>query len=585
MLEKQKWQYAKLKVNRSVNTLAKYGFGYSPTAGLVGNTKGLEPKVINKLTMAANDMQRFEAAYYPRANNKNNNSNTPNISPAHYDAINLSDHEEVQEKAISQSKTSMELRAVQTFIRRILYAPRMQSHPNRRVLGIDAETANNWSAETEALFRQDRELKSWDESLKNTYDQLADMALGQYLTVGEFFAVTRSYFEDPERPTNVSIQLFNPLQVQSPHFAYGNYYYNIQTHNDCGQIINVSYASYHDDITKKGNYIEKGIEFNSKDQEIAIFLAPTKFGEPYVRIPFKNKNGFVQVIHGFVQTEPGQKRGLPDSAFAHHEFMNTTDLKKFEMQSARLSSSVMGSVTADSNAQPGGNQGGLDELGTSFAPGPLSNGTLEKYEPPGYETREVNGGAIILQNFTPGYKFTEHTTSRPNLNIPLFIEKNLDYTFVATYGVANALVTQKFEGSYNASKGKIDISWKTGIEYYLKQFSSDWAKVIYPIWLNGKVATSEIMCPGWEIPKKRFAWSSMSVITPRKPSLNPLQEAKANDLNMTNFLINGEVAAQQTSDTSFEENAERGVLEKKLKDKVNPPEIIQPVKKEITENA
>ena len=581
MLDKQKWEYAKYKVNKSVNVLAKHGFGYSNTTGLVGDTTGLSKKENKKLIAAINNMEKFEAAYYPKTGSKQSlNSDTPNISPAHYDSLELADHEQVQEKVIAQSKTSMELRAVQTFVQRQLYAVRMQSHPNRRVLGITAEEANSWSAETESLFRQDRELKSWDESLKNNYDQLADMALKQYLSVGEFFAVTRSYFEDPDRPTNMSIQLFNPLQIQSPHFAYGNYYYNIQTNDSCGNIVNVSYANYSDDITEKGHYIEKGIEFNSKDQEVAIFLAPTKLGEPYIRIPFKNKNGFTQIIHGFIQTEPGQKRGLPDSAFAWHEFMNTTDLKKFEMQSARLSSSVMGSVTADSNAQPGGSQGGINEIGTKWVDNPESIGSLPEYQPPGYETREVNGGAIILQNFTPGYKFTEHQTSRPNLNIPLFIEKNLEFTYTGTYGISVVLVKQRLDGSYNASKGVIDLSWKTGIEYYLKQFSSDWAKVLYPMWLNGKVATGEIICPGWEISKKRLAWSSMSVVTPAKPSLNPLQEAKAADLNIANLLSNGELEAQKMNGTSFEENAERGILEKKLKDKVNPPEIIEPVKKE-----
>jgi len=584
MLDKQKWKYAEHQVNKSVNVLKDFGFGYSPTVGLVGDFKSLSKRDTRKLNIAAKNMGKFEAGYYPRNNNskQNNSSETPNVSPAHYESLELADYELTQEKAVSQSKNSMELRAVQTFLQRQLYSPRMQAHPNRRVLGITAEDANDWSAETEALFRQDRELKSWDEALKNTYDQLGDIALKQYLSVGEFFAVTRSYFEDSERPTNLSTQLFNPLQVQTPRFAYGDYFYQIRTNDSCGNIINTSSASYYDEMEKKGNYIEKGIEFNSKDQEIAIFLAPTKFGEPYIRIPFKNKNGFVQVIHGFIQQEPGQKRGLPDSAYAWHEFMNTRDLKRFEMQSARLNSTISGSVTADSNAQPGGSQGGLDEMGTksTWVDDPGSIGTLPEYKPPGYDVREVNGGGIVLQNFTPGYKFTEHSTSRPNLNIPTFIEKTLEFTYTGTYGVSVVLVKQRLDGSYNASKGVIDLSWKTGIEYYLKQFSSDWSKVLYPMWLNGKVATGEIIAPGWEIPKKRLAWSSMSVITPAKPSLNPYQESRAADLNIKNLLSNGELEAQKMNGTSFEENAERGLLEKRLKDKVFPPEI-----KEISKNA
>ena len=130
--------------------------------------------------------------------------------------MEFADYEEVQRKALSQSKTSMHLRAAQTFLHRINYAPRLQAHPNRRVLGISSVESSEWSAQTEALWRQDRELKDWSEDLKNNYDQIADMALTQYINIGEYFAVDRNYIDDPEHQTNLSIQLFHPMQVQNP---------------------------------------------------------------------------------------------------------------------------------------------------------------------------------------------------------------------------------------------------------------------------------------------------------------------------------------------------------------------------------
>ena len=145
-------------------------------------------------------------------------------------------------------------------------------------------------------------------------------------------------------------------------FSYGAFSYNIK-YNDCNTIVETSTTDYLNNKLPNGNYIEKGIEYNKKDQEVAIFICPTSFGEPYVRIPFKNSNGFTQVQHGFISKEPGQKRGLPDSAYSWHEWMNIRDLARFEMESARINSTISGTVTADSNAQPGGQQGGLEYLG------------------------------------------------------------------------------------------------------------------------------------------------------------------------------------------------------------------------------
>lgn len=580
MLEKYRWNQAQKKVNSAVKTLSAHNLGYSVIDGLTGNIGKVSDKEYKKIHAAANTMGRFQAGYYPNPVRKDNNSNISNVKPAHYEPMEFSDYALSQDKAIKQSKSSMHLRSVQTFIQRICYDPRLQAHPNKWLLKLSPEETSLWASKTEALWRQDKQLKSWDIAKKNNYNQLSHIALKQLIEIGEFFAVIRSYMDDPERTTNISIQLFNPLQIQSPRLAYGQYAYSV-SYRDCNNIVNVSCKEYYDNMPK-GNYIEKGIEFNREGEEIAIFIAPTEFGEPYQKIPFRNKNGFQQVLHGFIQTEAGQIRGLPDSVYAHHEFLNIRDLGRFEMQSAKLNSTISGTVTADSNAQPGGSQGGIENMGKVAGWGSI-NTEIEslEYSDPGYSVREVEGGGYVVQNFTPGYKYTEHRTDRPNTNVPVFIEKNLEYTHPATYGIATTLASQKLEGSYNASKGKIDLSWKTGIEFYLKQFASDWDKHLYNAWLNGKIATGKIIAPGWDDPELRNAWASMTIIIPAKPSLNPLQEAKAGELRISMGASNAEYEAQQQTGTSFDENVDRIKEEqKRLRDAM--PEIIEPVTEELT---
>jgi hypothetical protein len=569
-LKSIQWENAQKKANNAVKILSKHGLSYSISDGIIGNHGNVSKRESHKIQMAGETMGKLQAGFYQ--NKSRNVSDTElRLSPAHYEPLELSDHEIVQEKSIQQNKSSMPLRAVTTFLSRTCYSPRLQAIPTRNVLGISVEEKQEWTNNTEALWRQDRLLKSWDESLQNDYDQLSDMAISHLLGIGENFAVIRNYSDDPTRSTNVSVELYHPMQIQSPRFAFGNMMFNITS--SCGNtIIETSTKEYYDNLPK-GHYIEKGIEYNIKHQEIAIFVAPTEFGQSYIKIPIHTKSGFKQVLHGFIQREPGQKRGIPDGAVAWHEWMNIRDLKRFEMQSAKLNSRISGTVTSDSNAMPNGNQGGLEDMGKNA--GWPTTGNLpatESYTDPGYSVREVEGAGFVVQNFTPGYKYTEHNTSRPNLNIPLFIEKSLEYTHPATYGVSTTLVNQKFEGSYNASKGKIDISWTNGVSYYLKQFTSDWHRELYKIWLNGKVSTAEIIAPGWEIPKKRNAWSNMTIVTPAKPSLNPLQEAKAAEVNILGGLSNRELESNKITGTSFDENIDRLSYENPKLKEVNPVE-------------
>jgi len=569
-----KWKKAVSKVNKAALTLGNYGVGYSRTDGIVGSTSHLSKKELKKINAAAITLGRNSAGFYK---DRQTFTNSTSIKPSRYTPLGLAYTEEVQKKSYEQANSSMHLRAGIKTPQRINFDPRFQSHPNRRILGITSEEAQEWAANSESQWRDDKELKEWDESLRNDYAQLADMAFWSYKAIGEFFTIRRSYFNNESRSTNISLQHISPFQIQSPFFS-GLTNYKISTYNyDKKCLVQVNASEYLEGL-KDGHYIENGIEYNKQNQEVAIYISPSEYSDPWLRVDVFNSKGFQQVLHGFVESEPGQKRGIPESATAWHEYMNITDLCLFELESARLNTVIAGTVTSDSNSQANGKTP-MNDIGqsTDWIEDDPTAPTREPYTDPNYSVRQVEGGGFIVQNFTPGYKYQELSTSRPNINIPLYIEKLLDYIYPSTAGISQVIVTQRFDGSYNAGKAAIDLSWQGGISYDLKQFSSDYHKPNYKAWLNGKIANSEIFAPGWEDKKKRNAWSSMSIILPTKPSLNPLQEAKASNLNKEIGNTNGEIEAQKVTGTSFEDNVERLTMENiKLAD-ANKPFNPEPV--------
>lgn len=542
-----RWKSARNKVDNAVSVLASAGVGYSRTEGIIGTTAGLSEKEIKKVNAAADTMQKYQAAYFTE---KQKFTPDKAIAPTRYTPLRYAFTENAQIKAYEQATTSAHLRAGLKILQRTNFDPRLQSHPNRRILKLTPEEAQEWAANVESLWRDDKTCKEWDESLQNDYTQLSDMALWGYVAIGEIFAIRRLY-NDPERGVNVSIQMISPFQVQSP------YFYSMMPVSIYDYSKNYLVAIPAGDFLSKlenGNYIESGIEYNAKNQEVAIYIT-TSENRGWLRIPIYTESGFQQVIHGFIQQEPGQRRGIPESATAWHEYANIKDLQLFELESARLNTVVAGAVTADSNAQPNG-KNPISEVGWSDLD-PVDSSQLQSYQEPSYSVRKVEGGGFILQNFTPGYKYQELDTKRPNQNIPLYIEKLLEFISPSVHGISVVVTKQRFDGSYNASKGAIDLSWKNGIEYILKQFTSDWHKPNYDAWLNSKIATGEVSAPGWENIKKKRAWSSMSIITPPKPSLNPKQEADASKTRISEGISNREYESQQTTGTSAEENAER----------------------------
>jgi len=516
------------KIDNAVSVLSNNGLGYSVTSGVVGNLGDLSAKNKVLVQKAAKTMQYYSAGYYTKTVKKNHED----FKSARYVPLSFANYARVQAKTIKQLYTSSHLRAAVTAITRTLYDTRIQTEIDRYSLGLSVEEAQEWVKRTEKQWNFEKELKSWDYNYQNNYAQVADMAKHMYVGIGEYFAILR-IDKKSVRSNILSIQLISPFQVKTP---------------IGGKI-------------PDGHYIDQGIEFDKNNVEAAIWIAPAKIGNDWQRVPIHNKNGFKQVLHGFRQESPGQIRGIPDSSKSWHEFMSIEDMLRFEMDSAKINASVSGSVYASDGNTSESARANLNHLGASRSNGGAgfggnkNEGIPEDNADVTYDVREVPAGGFIVQNLPPGYNYKEHDTKRPNVNITNFIQKDLDYIYTANFGMADGVVTQVLEGSYNASKAKIDLTWKRSIEYNLKQFEADFDREIYRSWVAAKVGSGSIVVTDWA--DNRESWLGMKVITPTKPSLNPLVDAKTSDVRLDNGTTNHEIESQNYNGRSFSENVER----------------------------
>lgn len=544
---RRSWVKAQNKVNQAVNVFHKHGLGFSISDGVVGDTSALTKSELKKVNNATAVMKSNSAGYYRNAKSfkpKDALHTTRNVP------LNLADYRRVQKKSAEMYFKSSHLKSGIKFLQRILFDAKLEAHPNRRRLKLDSNEIQEWAASVEAEWRTDKHEKDWDWAGENNYPQLSDIALLEYLSIGEYFAIRR-----PDRAllSGFSIQLISPFQVGSPLFSSR---YMVNCYSSSNELVRIPASTYLSSMPN-GHYVSSGIEYDSKGKKIAIYISPGKISDGWTRVPMRSNSGFLQVLHGFIQQQPGQTRGIPEAAMAYHEFMDIKDLQMFELESAKINATIAGTVTSDSNATPNGMQP-MDDVGWSDQDKQLpESSSLPEYQDPNYSVRKVENGGFIVQSFSPGYKYSANDTKRPNVNNAIFIEKELEYILPAAFGVSVVCARQRFDGSYNASKGAIDLTWKQGVEYYLKQFSSDWHKPNYDAWLTAKVGKGQVTASGYEDRYLRSAWQSATIITPPKPSLNPLQEAKAASQKVAGGFSNRELESQQLTGTSAEENTER----------------------------
>jgi len=409
----------------------------------------------------------------------------------------------------------------------------LEAAPDSTVLNIDPKASQEWANKTESYFRVWQNSKESDYSGRDNFRQLQISAFLSQMVFGEFFAILR-YSVNSARLNPISIQLIPPTMVCAPTYE------QLQT------------------AKQKNNKVIDGIEINPRGEEVAVYLGATNANDELEvkRYPYKGeKTGKTLVLHGY-KTEPGQYRGVPPLAKVFSELKKIADAQVFELASMAANATLLGAIEREQEVV---NNEKLQGLGTvSFSKAPC-DATATASSQIDANDIDITKGGLFLQNLEPGEKLKILDSTRPNLNIPEFINQIFDWVGPSV-GLPSSVWKMQFNASYSASKAELELAWRN-MDVSALQFSSDFNQPVYEAWLLGEVANGNISAAGYASPYGRKAWASANWNRIPIPALNPLQEAKASNELILGGLSTRDREAQRRTGSSFKNNAERLTVE------------------------
>lgn len=397
---------------------------------------------------------------------------------------------------------------------------RLQSTPNRRVLGISVEEAQNVSDNIESIFGLVRQQKTCSYDGRHTFNEMEIIGRKCWDVFGETFAILRY----PR--TGVNVQLINPLSVKNP--------------------VPLPKLPGNQKITR-------GIRFRS-DKPVGFYVETTdKNGSVSSKyVPFVGESGRRVGIHCADIQTPDQVRGLTRLAPVFHEFRRILESLKYELDSMATNATVAMVIT---RAKPVVDAEKLkrDFTGVTTASVPTVVDEIDK------ENIQTTTGGLVMQNLEPGEEPKTLDTARPNVNIPVFIDKAMEWIGPAI-GLPATVWKMLFSSNYSASRGELELAWKTfDVENY--RFSTSFEQEYYAAVVNFMVGQGRVILRGWSDSWRRAAWLAAKWRGVPMPSLNPYQEAKAATERIRNYSSTHENEAQKATGTSFEANIERQLHE------------------------
>lgn len=263
-----------------------------------------------------------------------------------------------------------------------------------------------------------------------------------------------------------------------------------------------------------------GVQIDADGVPVAYHMTNRHPGEltsgrlEWTAVPARFTDGRPVVLHLFDRLRPNQSRGIPYLApviEALHELGEYTD--------AEVRAAVISAYFTVFVKKP-----------TASEEGPLPTGQSSQNGGDGDEI-ELAPGAII--DLAEGEDVTIADPGRPNPAMDAFLTAMLRQIGVALELPFEVLV-KHFTASYTAGRAALELAfffWRRRRNWLAR----NWCQKLYTWMWEEAVATGRLQAPGFfDDPVKRQAYLCAEWIGPTRISLDPLKEAKADDVDLGN---------------------------------------------------
>lgn len=398
---------------------------------------------------------------------------------------------------------------------------RLQSQINGKALGLTDEQADAMELEQETEFALFCE--SADFTRVQHLGELGSLAHRSTLESGDCFLLRR-YRLDAGDVYGTKVQLVEADRVSNPNRA-------------------PDYAVLPE---SNGNLLIAGVELDKDGVRQAFHISnrhpgdfrmqPTKWERVSARAAGKQT-----VIHLFDRLRADQTRGVPYLAPV---------IEHIKMLGRYTDAEVMAAVV-------NGMFTVAIETATAESAGPVIGETG-----PGVEANEVKLGYGAVLELAPGEEAKALNPGRPNPEFDPFVSSLLRQIGVALE-LPYELLIKHFTASYSASRAALEMAWQF-FSARRAWLARRYYQAVYEWMMDEAVAIGRLNRPGYfEDAILRQAYLGAEWIGPNRPSLNPLQEAQADALDMANGVKTGEdVCAERTGGQIEKKTAQLGKEQK-----------------------
>ncbi|MCU7845312.1 MAG: phage portal protein [Candidatus Thiodiazotropha sp. (ex Monitilora ramsayi)] len=384
---------------------------------------------------------------------------------------------------------------------------RFSSKPDYQYLGLDADWAAEWSREVEVFLRNYLEDPDcWiDASRRLTFGAMLGIAYRQFLTTGEICAVAE-WLPRRNSPLSTAIQMIDPARLSNPDGQSDSARLRAGVVLD-GMTAPVAY------------WFRKALDSDSR-----FFGAETY---TWKRVSRETKWGRGKVFHHFEQERPGQSRGKTGLASVIAKGYGLDKFHNHALESAIINSMYAAVIETEFNyAQAAA---AIDAQKLSTAAAGLAGDINQFYK--GAEAVKMDG--VKIPHLFPGEKFTFTTPNHPGPNFADF-EKAYNRHMAAGQNLPVEMYTRDYsETNYSGHRAGLHQAWSffTGRKDLVGGRFGSWIiSLLIEEGIDKKQIKLPRRAPGFY--EAKAAYTRGRWIGPPRPQIDPLKEAKADELEM-----------------------------------------------------
>lgn len=344
---------------------------------------------------------------------------------------------------------------------------RLNAKPDWRVLGTDADWAEEFSTIAEARFNLAAESEDclFDAAGQLTFTGMVRLIVGAFVYTGECLA-TAEWIKDG-RPFNTAIQLVSPDRLSNP------------------------------DGIADDRFLRRGVKKNARGKPIGYYIRQGYATEWYDNtsskwsyIPAAKPWGRRQVIHITEPQQIDQTRGIADMVSALKHTRMTKKFSEITLQNAVINASYAAAIeselpNADLVTAMGGGEEGYEKALANYMT------MLGEYLGAG-ENVHIDGAKI--PHFFPGTKLNLKPMGTPG-GVGSDFEASLLRKIAASLGVGYEELSRDFsKASYSAARASMATTGRA-MAARKKMVADRFAHNVYALWIEEEIAAKNLPLP------------------------------------------------------------------------------------------